>query len=71
MQLTMVDTVSTAALAQFLSERDYAIYLIGPTTLDVSPLGSIKANRLLPHLAEHLKEWLIATPGMTLRLDPA
>ena len=69
MQLKVVDEASAAALAQFLSERDCAVYLTGSTTLDVSPLGSLSVDRLAPHLAMHLKEWLIAIPGMAVRLD--
>jgi hypothetical protein len=69
MQLTVVDEASAAALAQFLGERDFAVYRTGQTTLEVSPLGSINANRLLPHLATDLKEWLVESPGMPVRLD--
>jgi len=70
MQLTVVDEASAAALAQFLSERDYAVYPTGSTTMDVSPLGSLNVNRLAPHLAMHLKEWLTEIPGMAVRLEP-
>jgi len=69
MQLTVVDEASAAALAQFLSERDCAVYPTGSTTMDVSPLGSLDVNRLAPHLAMHLKEWLTEIPGMAVRLD--
>jgi hypothetical protein len=69
MQLRVVDEASAAALAQFLSERDCAVYRTGSTTLDVSPLGSINANRVVPHLADDLKDWLTELPGMAVRLD--
>jgi hypothetical protein len=69
MHLTVVDETSAAALAQFLSERDYAVYPTGSTTMDVSPLGSFNVNRLQPQLAMHLKQWLTEIPGMAVRLD--
>jgi hypothetical protein len=69
MHLTVVDEASAAALAQFLSERDCAVYPTGSTTMDVSPLGSFDVDRLTPHLAMHLKEWLMEIPGMAVRLD--
>jgi len=69
MQLTAIDEASAAALAQFLGDRDFAVYRTGRTTLEVSPLGSIDANRLVPRLANDLKEWLIESPGMPIRLD--
>jgi hypothetical protein len=70
MHLTVVDAASAAALAQFLSERDCAVYPTGSTTMDVSPLGSFNVDRLAPHLAVYLKDWLMETPGMAVRLDP-
>jgi len=69
MQLTVVDEASAEALAQFLRERNCAVYRTGATTLDVSPLGSMDASRLLPSLADDLKEWLTELPGMAVRLD--
>jgi hypothetical protein len=69
MHLTVVDEASAAALAQFLSNRGYAVYLTGSTTMDVSPLGSLNVDRVAPHLATHLKEWLTQIPGMAVRLD--
>ena len=69
MQLRVVDEASAAALAQFLRERNCAVYRTGATTLDVSPLGSINANRVVPRLAEDLKDWLTELPGMAVRLD--
>jgi hypothetical protein len=69
MQLTLVDEASAAALAQFLSERNCAVYRTGTTTLEVSPLGSIDASHLLPRLADDLKAWLTELPGMAVRLD--
>ena len=69
MHLTVVDEASAAALAQFLSARDCAVYPTGSTTMDVSPLGSFDVDRLAPRLAMHLKEWLIEIPGMAVRLD--
>ena len=70
MHLTVVDEASAAALAQFLSARDCAVYPTGSTTMDVSPLGSFDVDRLTPRLATHLKEWLMEIPGMAVRLDP-
>jgi hypothetical protein len=69
MHLTVVDEESAAALAQFLSERDCAVYRTGSTTMDVSPLGSFDVDRLAPHLAVQLKDWLMEIPGMAVRLD--
>ena len=69
MQLSTVDEASAAALARFLGDRDFAVYRTGRTTLQVSPLGSIDASRLVPHLASDLKEWLVESPGMPVRLD--
>jgi hypothetical protein len=69
MRLTVVDEASAAALAQFLSERDYALFRGGSTELDVSPLGSIEVTSLVPHLATDLKEWLTEIPGMAVRLE--
>jgi len=54
LHLTVVDEPTAAALAEFLGERDYAIYRAGATELDVNPLGSIKAELLVPQLASHL-----------------
>ena len=70
MHITVVDNSTAAALAEFLGDRDYAVYRDGPTGLDVNPLGSINADLLLPHLATHLKDWLAARPGMALRFEP-
>jgi hypothetical protein len=70
MHLTVVDEESAAALAQFLSAHDCAVYPTGSTTMDVSPLGSFDVDRLTPRLAMHLKEWLMEIPGMAVRLDP-
>jgi hypothetical protein len=69
MHLTVVDEASAAALAQFLSESDCAVYPTGSTTMDVSPLGSFDVNHLAPQLARHLKEWLTEIPGMAVRID--
>ncbi len=71
MHLTVVDEASAAALAQFLSARDCAVYPTGSTTMEVSPLGSFDVDRLTPRLAAQLKEWLMETPGMAVRLDTA
>jgi hypothetical protein len=68
--ITVVDDSTAAALAEYLGERDYAVYRDGSTGLDVSPLGSINADLLIAHLADHLKAWLARSPGTALRFEP-
>jgi hypothetical protein len=68
-QVTAVDELSAAALGRFLRERSCAVYRTGTHTLEVSPLGSVNAQRAPSHLAAHLKEWLLRHPGSAVRFD--
>jgi hypothetical protein len=62
MHLTVVEEASTAALAQFLREKEYAVLRSGSTELGASPLGSIEVRSAIPHDATDLKEWLTEIP---------
>ena len=62
MRIRVQDAADIDGLVAFLEERDYVVEQIGPNTIEVSRLSSVRHDRIRMELDLFLRAWRAAHP---------
>jgi hypothetical protein len=62
MRIRVQEAADLPGLVAFLRERDYVADEVGPNTIEVSRLSSIRHTRVRMELDRHLRDWHAAHP---------
>ncbi len=63
MRIRVQEAADLPGLVAFLREREYVAYEIGPNTIEVSRVSSVRHTRLRVELDRHLSDWHTANPA--------
>ena len=63
MRIRVQDAADLDGLVAFLEERDYIAEQVGPNTIEVSRLSSVRHDHVRIELDLYLKAWHVAHPG--------
>jgi hypothetical protein len=61
-KIRVQDPADLKSLVDFLNERDYVAQRVGPNTIEVSGLSSVRHDHIRMELDLFLKAWRIAHP---------
>jgi len=63
MRIRVQEAADLPGLVAFLRERAYVADEVGPNTIEVSRLSSVRHTRVRVELDRHLKDWHEANPA--------
>jgi len=68
MKIRIHDASDLAGLVDFLQRRDYVVLTVGPNTIEVSRLSSVRHDLDRPELDLFLEVWQEANPEAQARV---
>jgi hypothetical protein len=68
MRIRVKEAADLPGLVAFLRERAYVADAIGPNTIEVSRLSSVRHTRVRVELDRHLRDWHDANPAAQAEL---
>ena len=66
MRIEVSDQSAVADLAEFLSERDAYVSVLGPGVIEVGFVGSLNVDQQPAETERLLREWMAAHPGVVV-----
>jgi len=68
MKIRVHDAADLDELVAYLAERDYVADRVGPNTIEVSRLSSVRHNHVRMELELYLQAWLASHPEASAEL---